>query len=120
MEFCPTCDNMLSTRLSSEDGEGLTLYCHRCGTTQPGSATSGPVASTLIRQQLQKPEYVAGAATANDPTLPIAESIQCPACAEAGRAAAPVVYIRYDATTVKFLYICTACPHRWNVENLSS
>jgi DNA-directed RNA polymerase subunit M/transcription elongation factor TFIIS len=111
---------MLSTRLSSEDGEGLTLYCPRCGTTQPGGATSGPVSSTLIRQQLQKPEYVAGAATAKDPTLPIADSIPCPACAAAGRPAAPVVYIRYDPTIIKYLYICTACDHRWNIENLSS
>jgi DNA-directed RNA polymerase subunit M/transcription elongation factor TFIIS len=120
MEFCPTCENMLLTRLSSEDGEALTLYCPQCGTTQPGSATAGPVSSTLIRQRLQKPEYVAGAATATDPTLPIADSITCPACATAGRPPAPVVYVRYDASTIKYLYICTACPHRWNVENLGS
>ena len=120
MDFCPVCENMLSTRLSSEDGEALTLYCHRCATTQPGSVTSGPVSSTLIRQQLQKPEYVAGEATASDPTLPVADSIACPACAQAGRADSQVVYVRYDSTVIKFLYMCTACHHRWNVENLSS
>jgi hypothetical protein len=111
---------MLSTRLSSEEGEALTLYCHRCGTTQPGSITTGPVSSTLVRQQLQKPEYVAGDATAKDPTLPIAEAIVCPACTQAGRKPEPVVYVRYDATIIKYLYICTSCNHRWNVENLSS
>lgn len=120
MEFCPTCENMLFTRLSSEEEEGLTLYCPRCATTQTGSVATGPVSSTLIRQQLQKPEYVAGEATAKDPTLPIADGIECPSCAQAGRERAPVVYVRYDATIIKYLYICTACNHRWNVENLSS
>lgn len=119
MEFCPNCENMMYTRLSSEEGEALTLYCQRCGTTQSSGSTTGPVSSTLIKQRLQKPAFVAGTATAKDPTLPIAKGIQCPACAEAGRAAAPVVYVRYDASIVKYLYICTACPHRWNVENLS-
>ena len=111
---------MLFTRLSSEDGEALTLYCPRCGTTQPGDSSTGPVSSTLIRQQLQKPQYVAGEAAAKDPTLPVAKGIQCPSCAAADRPESDVVYVRYDATTIKFLYICTGCNHRWNVENISS
>jgi len=120
MEFCPNCDNMMYTRLNSEEGESLTLYCQRCGTTKSSDSTTGPVSSTLIKQQLQKPAYVAGTATAQDPTLPIAKDIACPVCAEAGRPAAPVVYVRYDTSIVKYLYICTACPHRWNVQNLTN
>lgn len=121
MQFCKTCENMLFTRLISEDEEALTLYCPRCGTTEPGSSSTGPVSSTLIRQQLQKPQYVAGPDAAQDPTLPIATDIQCPKCAESGQPAeGPVVYVRYDANTIKYLYICTTCDHRWNVENISS
>jgi hypothetical protein len=54
--------------------------------------------------------------TTKDPVLPHAKNIKCPngGCASnGGSAERDVVYLKYDAVNLKYIYICMVCDKRW-------
>ena len=54
--------------------------------------------------------------TKGDPTLPHVNTIKCPntECeSNAGTKEADVIYIKYDAVNMKFMYICNVCDAQW-------
>jgi hypothetical protein len=54
--------------------------------------------------------------TKEDPTLPHVNTIKCPnlECkSNVGGAEKDVIYIKYDAVNLKFLYICNVCDAQW-------
>jgi hypothetical protein len=55
--------------------------------------------------------------TRQDPRLPhIRKNIKCPApsCdSNHGKAEPDVIYIKYDAVNLLYLYICDICGHQW-------
>ena len=55
-----------------------------------------------------------------DPTLPRVDSIPCPnkECTRPARAPGSVVFIKYDAVNLKFLYSCGHCKRFWGPPEL--
>lgn len=54
--------------------------------------------------------------TRYDPTLPHVQNIKCPneACASnTGEKQRDVIYMKYDPTNLKYLYICNVCNQHW-------
>ena len=53
--------------------------------------------------------------TTQDPTLPHVNTIKCPtaSCKSNAGAEKDVIYMKYDAINMKFLYICNVCDTRW-------
>lgn len=117
MEFCKVCDNMLY--LLTEDNRTLRKHCKACGWSEvvpPGAkrvATTQYREDDLLYQQYQNP-YLR-----YDPTLPrISDpSLACPIADCPGPKDHPqVIYIKYNATHQKFLYMCEYCGYSWRRE----
>ena len=54
--------------------------------------------------------------TKNDPTLPHVNTIKCPnsGCeTNTSGKEKDVIYLKYDAINMKFLYICNVCDEQW-------
>ena len=55
-----------------------------------------------------------------DPTLPHVHNIKCPnedCLTNKGQAKPDVIYMKYDAVNLKFIYICTVCDKHWRSRN---
>lgn len=115
MKFCPVCDNMLYEQLSTE---GMLLnVCKNCGSSVriDTSATASCVMennyaddSTLYKQFMNRHMH-------DDPTLPRVSNIACvnATCTKTADESNDVVYVKYDAINVKFLYQCGHCATFW-------
>ena len=59
-----------------------------------------------------------------DPTLPRIKSMKCPnvECETNIQLDKPctILYIRYDDTNLKFVYMCSTCKYTWNTEQFSA
>lgn len=115
MKFCSICDNMLYEQLGSEGK--LMNVCKNCGNSVriDTSATSACVMennyaddSTLYKQFMNRHMH-------DDPTLPRVSNIPCVnlACSRTSEQTNDVVYVKYDAVNVKFLYQCGHCATFW-------
>lgn len=115
MKFCTICDNMLYEQLNAEGV--LMNVCKNCGNAVSinTSATASCVMennyaddSTLYKQFMNKHMH-------DDPTLPRVSNIACVngACTKKASDSNDVVYVKYDAVNVKFLYQCGHCATFW-------
>ena len=126
MKFCDVCDNMLYITLTPEpppgsDGAGpagrLQYSCKSCGNTILGADTdtkSLVVDTNYTDDQTTYQHFLTGYIT-HDPTLPHVRNIACPndACTRPRAAPADVIYIKYDAENLRYIYPCTHCAHFW-------
>lgn len=121
MKFCSICDNMLYI---NTEGSQLAFKCKNCGfvdtPTNNGSVliserqVDNPAAVNLNNYLTTNIKY--------DPSLPHVNNIRCPNCkiSEASEAKEDdVIYIKYDAENMKYLYFCCKCDHFWTLENKS-
>ena len=117
MKFCKNCDNMLYTRLLTEDSNQLIYYCRNCGNTDDEfnkdnicvSNTDISSKDTAYLEDIN--EY-----TNLDPTLPRTSNIKCPnqSCKSNHTSDDPsitskneVIYLRYDEINLNYVYSCT-------------
>jgi DNA-directed RNA polymerase subunit M/transcription elongation factor TFIIS len=124
MEFCKICQNMLYMKLAGDGSDGqpdegdpqLSYYCRKCG-AEAGAGAGGT--SCAFRVTFKQRDSVSlqplNAYTKHDATLPVAPETPCPSegCSVPGS----VRYIRYDDTSIKYVYVCTACDATWTVAN---
>lgn len=126
LRFCPTCRYYLylDTQTFGEGagaGAGaeaprLRRLCRNCGYTE--NEESGGLITELKLQEKVAEGYkvLLNEFTRLDPTLPHVDNIHCKnaECASNTGAAKPdVIYIKYDALNMKFLYICNVCGEQW-------
>ena len=119
MRFCSQCDNMYYLRLSdvaegADTPSALIYYCRHCGQEDEATDAGEGVCALETTVHSQKRQYAqaVNAHTRSDPTLPRTTSIRCPSSdcpsnKQGGKR--EVVYLRYDDTAMKYLYICEAC-----------
>ena len=120
MHFCSICGNMYYVSIAEQGGNQLTYYCRNCGQTDDtltvdnicviDSATSGKNNGTKL-------SHVVNKYTKLDPTLPHITTIKCPnsSCgSNDDDNKRDVIYIRYDDTGMKYMYICSVCDTMWN------
>jgi len=129
MEFCTNCDNMYYISIDSADTNKLIYYCRYCGNTDAMITTEGLcVLKTEIEKGEQKFNHIINPYTKLDPTLPRIKTIRCPngSCVTnettAGGSSKPtdIIYIRYDDTNMKYLYLCVDCDTTWKTDDIKN
>jgi DNA-directed RNA polymerase subunit M/transcription elongation factor TFIIS len=108
---------MYYIRLGSEDSSQLIYYCRKCGhedsTIAAGNAC---VLKTSFAGGEAQYGHIVNRYTKLDPTLPRTDTIKCPSQTCPGNAEGAkqeVIYIRYDDTGMKYLYLCANCDTVW-------
>ena len=119
MNFCTICDNMYYMKISDDDDNKLIYYCRNCGNENKNLHNTN---TSILRQNFKKQdkEYnnLINKYTKFDPTLPRIDSIPCPnneclSNTDADKHKREVIYIRYDDTNLKYLYLCACCDNVW-------
>jgi DNA-directed RNA polymerase subunit M/transcription elongation factor TFIIS len=119
MHFCVKCSNMYYIRITEDDANKLIYYCRNCGHEDTILTSENVcVTKTQLSQSEKTYSHIINKYTKLDPTLPRINSIKCPnqTCAsnKEGGVEREVIYMRYDDTNMKYIYICTHCDTIWN------
>jgi DNA-directed RNA polymerase subunit M/transcription elongation factor TFIIS len=119
-DFCPTCRYYLylSQERSGDDEKEdiLRRICRNCG-YQEEDKKGGLVLEIDLKEKTSEGyKILLNEFTKQDPTLPHVNTIKCPnlECkSNVGGTERDVIYIKYDAVNLKFLYICNVCDTKW-------
>lgn len=120
IKFCEKCDNKYYHRIEENQ---LRYYCRVCGNIEANVTTEALcVLDTQFQQNTHNYDFIVNKYTKHDPTLPHI-FVRCPndACETNKKESdkEPVtdaIYLRYDNTNLKYIYICTTCDHKWKTE----
>lgn len=115
MRFCEHCNNMLYVNVDEE--KRLVYYCKTCGhkdTIMDKGHSVCIVDDNKINDYAKYSQYI-NPYLKYDPCLPRVKNIICPCgeCSKPKEAENEVIYIKYDATNMKFIYNCCHCNHFW-------
>jgi DNA-directed RNA polymerase subunit M/transcription elongation factor TFIIS len=129
MHFCEQCGNMYYIKVQSETEDNLIYYCRKCGHEDNKileNTKSLCVSKTHISNTGSLYSQVINKYTKLDPTLPRIKNMKCPNanCSTNSSGSSKgeqkgehteneIIYIRYDDTNLKYVYLCTACDHIW-------
>lgn len=126
MKFCNVCQNMLYIAIDAENTNKLTYYCRHCGTNDETITQEGHcVLQTTLKKGEQKFQHMINKYTKLDPTLPRIHSMNCPndSCktnekgGDEKKNHAEVIYMRYDDSNMKYVYICVDCDTIWKTDD---
>lgn len=125
MKFCQKCENMYYIKIddkSDSSQQNLVYYCRNCGNEEPIVTNSDEnndglcVLDTQLQQNQLKFNHIINQYTKFDPTLP-RMVMKCPneQCEsnKSNNNAHEVIYLRYDDTNLKYIYICPHCDTKW-------
>ena len=120
MNFCSTCSNMYYIKLEEEDCDKIVYYCRNCGNVDDKILD---VNKCILQENINKTEdkynIHINKYTKLDITLPRINTIKCPnsICETNEEEFDPnkkeIIYIRYDNTSMKYLYLCSHCDTIW-------
>jgi len=121
MHFCSKCQNMYYISIDANDPNKLVYYCRNCG-NQDDTLSTDTV--TILKVQLKKSEqefsHIINKYTKLDPTLPRVNNILCPNAeckTNTEEKEREIIYIRYDDTNMKYVYLCCTCDTVWKTED---
>ena len=130
MHFCTTCNNMYYISITPENE--LQYYCRNCGNVDNTIASDNICVSKVNMKKTtttQSFAHVVNKYTKLDPTLPRIKTIRCPnddclsnklsvhsSDPSVDKEENEVIYLRYDDTNLKYIYLCTKCDKVWNTE----
>ena len=123
MKFCEKCDNMYYIGINAEDPNKLTYYCRNCGNVDETINEEGVcVLDTQFKKGEQKFNHIVNKYTKMDPTLPRIYNIRCPNTScntnKIGETKpAEIIYMRYDDSNLKYIYICSTCDTTWKTDD---
>ena len=114
LKFCKHCEYSLSLEISKDDANTLYYVCATCGYKEK-EEKGGLIMETAVQEKASDSYKVyLNEFTKKDPTLPHIKTIPCPNQACSGKSNPDVIYIKYDPTALKYLYICTHCDTHWH------
>ncbi len=121
MHFCTQCGNMYYIKIKNEGDDSLIYYCRKCGfedNTISQDSNSLCVSKTHIGGNEKNYSQVINKYTKLDPTLPRINNVKCPnaKCStneSEGATPREIIYLRYDDTKLKYVYLCSTCDHVW-------
>jgi DNA-directed RNA polymerase subunit M/transcription elongation factor TFIIS len=116
MKFCAVCDNLLYVKL--DDG-GYVYQCNYCSSRFEPSEDDAVVSEVNYRDDRAKYHHLLTPLLHEDPTLPRVD-LPCPNkdCTRPARGRSDVLYIKYDAVNLRYLYSCGYCKHFWGPDEL--
>ena len=123
MNFCIKCENMYYITIDSNDSNKLNYYCRNCGHVDTELTMDGLcVLNNEIRKKEQQFNHIINPYTKLDPTLPRIHNVKCPNLdcltnAETAKEPAEIIYMRYDNTNLKYLYLCVSCDYSWKTND---
>jgi DNA-directed RNA polymerase subunit M/transcription elongation factor TFIIS len=113
-DFCPTCKYYLYL---DQNEKTLRRICRNCGYQEEDQAGGLILEIDLKEKTSEGYKILMNEFTKNDPTLPHVNTIKCPniGCGSNNSATVEkdVIYLKYDAINMKFLYICNVCDTHW-------
>ena len=142
MNFCNQCHNMYYIRLSAvvqhaehegdesgekdktdelvENEDKLVYYCRNCGNEDSTiNVNNVCVSKTQFKKEEQNFNNIINEYTKLDPTLPRINNIPCPnteCSSNSGDTDTDIVYLRYDETNMKYVYLCANCDTVWRLD----
>ena len=123
MHFCSNCSNMYYIRINSDDTNKLVYYCRKCGNEDKLLAIENVcVSKTQIKKNEQSFNHMINKYTKFDPTLPRINTILCPnpdCFTNKNGAEREIIYIRYDDTNMKYIYLCSLCDTVWKTNDVA-
>jgi len=122
MKFCSTCDNMYYISISETSSDKLEYYCRNCGNKDNADDITGnmSVSNVQLTNDVTTMSHIINKYTKMDPTLPRIDHIPCPnpECAtNTADKKREIIYIRYDDTNIKYVYLCTTCDFTWKTND---
>ena len=122
MHFCSVCNNMYYLRIDEQNPNKLDYYCRNCGHEDKLLAHDNMcVYKTYIKKNDQSFNHIINEYTKLDPTLPRVTTILCPnsECeTNTKNIKREIIYIRYDDTNMKYVYLCSECSTIWQTNNV--
>lgn len=117
MRFCNNCDNMYYIQIKNEDSDELMYYCRKCGDTSDMTLDETlSVTSSNLNKDKTNFDDIINKYTKYDPTLPKVNYIKCPneeCISKKEEGKNDIVYIRYDESKMKYIYMCKNCDMAW-------
>ena len=120
MRFCSNCQNMYYLQVEATESQSLILFCRQCGNKDSNLSNDDlTISKILIKKSEQSFHHIINKYTKFDPTLERRHDILCPndSCNTNLKSQAnerDVVYIRYDETNMKYVFLCCICDTIWN------
>jgi len=107
--------------ISANDTNKLVYYCRNCGNEDSTLSVDNV---TVSKMQLKKSEqefsHIINKYTKLDPTLPRINNILCPNVdckTNLNEVEREIIYIRYDDTNMKYVYLCSSCDTVWKTDD---
>jgi DNA-directed RNA polymerase subunit M/transcription elongation factor TFIIS len=113
----------------------LQYYCRNCGNIDDSIAADNICVSKVNVKHTTTPQsfsQVVNKYTKFDPTLPRINTVRCPndecpsnqsgsdgtsaSATGKNKSVNEIIYVRYDDTNLKYVYLCTKCDKVWNTE----
>jgi len=133
MHFCKSCGNMYYIKLNKTDEDGdetLMYYCRKCNyedTELSNNLDNLYVSKTNLSKSSNNKSRIINEFTKYDPTLPRTNKIVCPndecenhvkkneeeTSENYSDIKKQIIYIRYDDTNMKYMYLCPVCDTSW-------
>jgi DNA-directed RNA polymerase subunit M/transcription elongation factor TFIIS len=119
MHFCKLCQNMYYIKIDDEDESKFNYYCRNCGNEEESLSSNVVVSRTEFKKEDKNYSSFVNEYTKYDPTLPRLKIVECPNTDCPGREKSErtddenVIYIRYDDTNMKYIYLCPICDYVW-------
>ena len=121
MRFCSDCKNMYYIRINADDPNKLVYYCRNCGNEDKLLTVDNVcVSKTQIKKNEQSFSHIINKYTKLDPTLPRINNILCPnpdCQTNTKDKEREIIYIRYDDTNMKYVYVCSECDTVWKTND---
>jgi DNA-directed RNA polymerase subunit M/transcription elongation factor TFIIS len=118
MHFCSNCQNMYYIRINVDNPNSLVYYCRQCGNEDKLLAVENVcVSRTQIKKNDRSYNHIINKYTKLDPTLPRITNMLCPnsdCITNTKDKEKEIIYIRYDDTNMKYVYLCCECDTVWN------
>ena len=116
IRFCPVCNYKLYLQVSEEDST-LSRHCKCCGFSEKDEK-GGLVMEMMVQTRSDEAfKILLNEFTWKDSRLPhIRGSMKCPqpTCdSNHGKATSDIMYIKYDAVNMLYLYHCSICEFNW-------
>ena len=117
MHFCSNCQNMYYIRINENEPNKLVYYCRQCGNEDSSITQDNICVSKIqIKKNEQTFDHIINKYTKYDPSLPRINTILCPNpdCeTNTKNTEREIIYIRYDDTNMKYVYVCSTCDTVW-------
>jgi len=103
---------------ATKSPDDLIYYCRNCGFEDKELTVDNIcVLNTQLKASKAKYMHMVNEYTKYDPTLPRTSTMQCPndECLSRTKkdVKAEVMYLRYDDTNLKYVYLCVHCNQTW-------